>query len=656
MLQGCDRRHVTHRATTRRVFWAAVWLAVVLVAIKAYYLGGPPSLAPGDFGNHLRSLAAISYVDVLFAAAIWAGTRTVLALADRRGFSQRTGSIIALLFIAVAGFAAVYAAASVVFFGIFGGFLTYPLLALVGNLQMLSSSVAAHLTPHVILMLVGLPLAYAVLVEASVRFVTARSSLRHRRHEPRQARGALGLSTGGLPSVLLGTWLILGMHGFSTGWSTRQDRRIAENPHWVLFSSWWQVVSGDGIVRLADGFFPEDLEDFEPIGPQRPVVSRRPPNVIVIVLESVAARWAGLNGGPYDSTPILEAESSRALVADNFYAHIGRSSNSLVAILLSAYPKLGFRDVTEEYPELPGTSLAAVFRDRGYRTAFVTPSDLSWAAWGPFLERRGFAELLDHRQLACPVPISSWGVEDRCMVDGMLEFIDEDPTRPFFVMGWTTQTHHPYEPTPGVPLIEMEHEPVPDQYGLDRYLTVLRETDRHLGRLFEYVRRLRLDQDTLIVVLGDHGQAFGYPHDTYIQGRTAYQEDVHVPLMFWFPRLYRAPTRTSVVGGHIDLAPTIAELSGVPPAPDWQGRSLFDPTRPPRAYFYVAEDHFTLGLREDNWKYLFALREGVEELYDLARDPDEQHNLAEAEPARSARMRQRLAAWTEANRRQYQAK
>ena len=41
-------------------------------------------------------------------------------------------------------------------------------------------------------------------------------------------------------------------------------------------------------------------------------------------------------------------------------------------------------------------------------------------------------------------------------------------------------------------------------------------------------------------------------------------------------------------------------------------------------------------------------------MYDLSKDPDEQHNLAKAEPARTARMRQRLAAWTEANRRQYE--
>jgi arylsulfatase A-like enzyme len=639
--------------STRRVFWAAVWLAIALIAIKAYYLGIPAVLALTDFENYLRSLAAISYVDVAFAAVCWATARAILALAGDSGGRWEKGALAtSILFVAFAAFAAVYAIASVIFFGIFGGFLTYPLLALVGNLRMLSSSVAATVTSRVILTLVAVPVAYAVLVETTVRVV-----------RPRKRRG--------FAVVPLGVWLILGGYGFSAAWTTRQDRRIAENPHWVLISSWWQVVSGDVTVGLTDQFPAADLADFDPIG-QRPaspaspgeiirrvgarfsrkVDAPRPPNVILVVLESVAARWAGLNGGPYDSTPVLEAESAHALVADNFYAHIGRSSNSLVAILLSAYPKLDFRDVTEEYPHLTGTSLASVFRDRGYRTAFVTPSDLAWAEWGPFLKGRGFGELRDLHQLGCPL-ISSWGVEDRCMVDGMIDFITQAPGRPFFVMGWTTQTHHPYEPTPDVPLLTFQREPVPDQYELERFLNVLHETDRHLGRLFDTVRRLKLEEDTLIVVIGDHGQAFGYPHNTYIQGRTMYEEDVHVPLMFWFPRRYRMATRSTTVGGQVDLAPTIAELAGAPPAPDWQGRSLFDTTRSSRAYFYVAEDHFTLGLREANWKYIFALREGIEELYDLGKDPDEQHNLAKAEPARTARMRQRLAAWTEANRRQY---
>jgi arylsulfatase A-like enzyme len=104
----------------------------------------------------------------------------------------------------------------------------------------------------------------------------------------------------------------------------------------------------------------------------------------------------------------------------------------------------------------------------------------------------------------------------------------------------------------------------------------------------------------------------------------------------------------------VDLAPTIADLAGVPAAPDWQGLSLFDTRHVPRAYFYVAEDHFTLGVRESNWKYILNLREGVEELYDLDHDPSEQQNLATAQPERCVRLRQRLAAWTESNRRQYQ--
>ena len=171
---------------------------------------------------------------------------------------------------------------------------------------------------------------------------------------------------------------------------------------------------------------------------------------------------------------------------------------------------------------------------------------------------------------------------------------------------------------------------MPDQYELERYLNVLHETDRHLGRLFDTVRRLKLDQDTLIVVMGDHGQAFGYPHNTYIQGRTMYEEDVHVPLMFWFPRRYQMATRSNDGGRPGRPRPDDRRARRGAAGAGLAGTEPLRTTRSSRAYFYVAEDHFTLGLREGNWKYIFALREGVEELYDLDKDPDEQHNLAKA--------------------------
>ena len=86
-------------------------------------------------------------------------------------------------------------------------------------------------------------------------------------------------------------------------------------------------------------------------------------------------------------------------------------------------PKLDFRELTEQYPDFPGTSLATMFRSRGYRTTFVTPSDMEWASWRGFLEGHGFEDVLDYRDLACPAMLSSWGVEDRCMVDKVVDLI-----------------------------------------------------------------------------------------------------------------------------------------------------------------------------------------------------------------------------------------
>lgn len=632
-----------------RLFWAIVWLAVGLVGVKAYYLG-LPAWSVSAWRDYLRDLMAITYEDVLFAAVIWVMGRVAVALLAGHPRIARVFSITLLSFSA---FCCLYAVAGVVIFWIFGGFLTYPLLTLIGDVRMIRSSVGAYLTVPVVAGLIAVPLLYVALSVSAARWraIAARSFLA-------PAAGALALA-----------WILAGQAVYNAEWLARSDRRLAENAHWVLARSWWRSTMGDGAVQMGDSVRPEDIVEFEPpaAGAGHQIAVRglpaakpgahtsalRPMNVILVVLESVGARWTSF-GGLYDTTPTLLAESSHALVFDSFYAHVGRSSNSLAAMLLSVYPKLGFRDLTSEYPRLPGTSLAQVFHDRGYRTAFVTPSDLQWAGWDGFLADRGFDAIEDHRDLSCSQPISSWGVEDRCVVERIMTSIEREPARPFFVMAWTTQTHHPYEPTPNAPVLNFHREPIDDYYDLGRYLNVLHETDRHLARLFEFVRRSGLADNTLVVVTGDHGQAFGYPHASYMQGRFLYEEDVRVPLMIWSPRLYRSAPRAATIGGHVDLAPTITQLAGVEPAADWKGRSLLDPAHPPRAYFYVAEDSFTLGVREDRWKYSIDLRDGTEELYDLVRDPLEQHNLWREEPERCARLRQRLAAWTEADRKRYE--
>ena len=640
------------------LFWATICLASVLVTLKAGYLAVHGGFRSFGVLNDLRSLAAISHADLVFVTALWICGRTMIAVTGGRVWIART---VVIVWIACAAVVCLYAVASVIAFGALGGFLTYALLDHVGNVHMLTSSVTAYLTAPVVFTLAGVPVAYVLLVVATATHAA-------RGHGRSWTLSAIACTT-------LALWIAVGHRAYASDWATHYDWRIADNAPWVLAVSWWQAANTERPVRLADTFPAGDLTDFEPIGQRKPLIAAparqrsgrparvtapskgagiRAPNVLMLVLESVAERWTSF-GGIYETTPNLVKEAAHGLVVDHFYAHVGRSSNSLAALLLSVYPKLNFRDFTEEYPRVERTSLATVFHDRGYRTAFMTPSDMSWAGWEAFLPARGFDEVRDQHALSCSPPISSWGVEDRCLAEGLVDYIQRDPARPFFVMGWTQQTHHPYEPSPDLPVIDLvgDREPSPDAYDLNRYLNVLRETDSQLARVFDALRSAGIADDTIVVVIGDHGQAFGYPHDTYLQGRTVYEEDVQVPLLIWWPRRYQMPQRAPIVSGHVDLAPTIAELAGVPPAPDWQGRSLFDPQRAPRAYFYVAQDEFKLAIRDSGWKYILDLRAGTDELYDLDHDPREQHNVAAAQPERCTRLRQRLAAWAEANRRQY---
>jgi arylsulfatase A-like enzyme len=116
-------------------------------------------------------------------------------------------------------------------------------------------------------------------------------------------------------------------------------------------------------------------------------------------------------------------------------------------------------------------------------------------------------------------------------------------------------------------------------------------------------------------------------------------------MMIWSPLLFPEGGRVSTVGGHVDLNPTIADVLGVPPSRFWRGRSLFDPQRPGRAYFYAANDDYLLGVREGRWKYIYNATRGRDELYDLASDPEEQANVAKRHPELCQRLRQHLAAW-----------
>src|SRR5205814_8348569 len=82
-------------------------------------------------------------------------------------------------------------------------------------------------------------------------------------------------------------------------------------------------------------------------------------------------------------------------------------------------------------------------------------------------------------------------------------------------------------------------KPTPiDDYDLGLYLNAVREADTQIGRLIDALRERGLADDTLLVITGDHGEAFGWPHDTYGHGPRVYQENVNVPFVLLCPTVF----------------------------------------------------------------------------------------------------------------------
>jgi arylsulfatase A-like enzyme len=160
----------------------------------------------------------------------------------------------------------------------------------------------------------------------------------------------------------------------------------------------------------------------------------------------------------------------------------------------------------------------------------------------------------------------------------------------------------------------------------NRYDNAVAYADRAAGRVLDHVRAIGAWDETAIVFLTDHGEAWG-EHGLYGHGVDHFPEFLDVPLFVRVPGA--EPGRDPRLATTIDVAPTLADLAGVAPHPSWQGRSLLDPAYRPRlqaAFSSHAGERWSL--RIDDWKLTWRPATGEMRLSDLAQDPRELENLA----------------------------
>jgi len=389
------------------------------------------------------------------------------------------------------------------------------------------------------------------------------------------------------------------------------------NPVWALVESAFQPSA----PKVTKDFPREYLKDFRPESKfPTPGFARitltsagRRLNVVMIVMESVGTRRLQLYGAPYENSPQMVELARHGEIFTRVYVGQALSSSSMAALFCSVYPELQWFAVTRLSSKLPIPGLPAILAKHGYRTAFMHPGTLSYDSDGEFLKAHGFETLVGR---ARDENISL----DNSMLDSAVNWISADQHQPFFLTLWTMDTHHPY------PAQNKTDYGVRDPF-LNRYFNAIRTTDDLIARLVKELEQMGLADDTLLVITGDHGEAFG-EHGRKAHGFTVYDEEIHVPLLLVNPAMFPKPVVNDSLVRQIDIAPTLLDMLGMETPAQWQGTSIFGAPRPERAYSFAAIGKFTFGLIENRMKYVYDFEDGRAELYDLVADPLEYSDLS----------------------------
>lgn len=356
-------------------------------------------------------------------------------------------------------------------------------------------------------------------------------------------------------------------------------------------------------------------------------------NVVLIALESTAAQYLKLYGADMDPMPNLTRLADHSIIFERAYTVYPESIKGLLSVLCSQYPALD--RPAETYTNMRTPCIAQALTEAGYRTALFHAGRFGYLGMEAVVENRGFQTLEDAGKIGGKVD-SSFGVDEPAVVDRMLRWIDERSQQKFFITYLPIAGHHPYA-TP-------ERGPFSTDTDFGNYLNALHYGDAAIGKLIQGLRDRGLAQNTLLILYGDHGEAFTQHEGNVGHSMFIYEENVRVPFLIASEKLFTDPLRVKRTASLIDTAPTILDLLGLPLPEQFQGTSLLGAPSD-MALFFTDYSLKFLGLRDACWKYIYEIDSDRSRLHDVCIDPDEKLNVAARERVRVSTYRDRVRNW-----------
>nr|WP_298138871.1 LTA synthase family protein [uncultured Pseudomonas sp.] len=290
-------------------------------------------------------------------------------------------------------------------------------------------------------------------------------------------------------------------------------------------------------------------------------------NVVVILMESFAGHYVGALGGQGEITPEFDKLTQEGLLFTRFLSN-GTHTHQGMFATMACFPNLPGFEYLMQQPEGSHhfSGLPQLLSERGFDDLYVYNGDFAWDNQSGFFSQQGMHNFIGRNDYVDPVfSDPTWGVSDQDMFDrAATELAAKDPSKPFYALLQTLSNHTPYALPENLPVA-----PVTEFGSLNEHLTAMRYSDWALGQFFAKARQSPYFNDTLFVIVGDHG----FASDQQLSDIDLYR--FHVPMLMIAPGLReRFGERRDIAATQIDIVPTIMGRLGLPVEHQCWGRDL----------------------------------------------------------------------------------
>jgi arylsulfatase A-like enzyme len=407
---------------------------------------------------------------------------------------------------------------------------------------------------------------------------------------------------------------------------------------------------------------------------QTPAAARKP-NIIFILADDLGYGDLGCYGQQKIKTPNLDKMAAQGLRFKQVYAGSTVCAPSRCALMTgknTGHCRIrGNLDVPLEAKEI---TIATLLKSLGYATGLVGKWGLGEPGTTGVPNRQGFdyffgflnqnhahnyyPDYLWRNETKVPLPnVVVKGVATKRVVYATdlftkeaLEFIEKNKAEPFFLYLAYTAPHANNQA--GKQGMEV---PSDEPYSKEtwpqaqkNHAAMITRMDRDIGKLFDKLRELGIDENTIVFFASDNGphqEGGGDPYYFSSAGvlrgfkRSLHEGGIRIPMIVRWPGKVSAGSESDLVWAFWDVLPTVAELTGARTPAGLDGLSvaptiLSKGTQKQHDFLYweFHEGGFKQGVRMGDWK---AVREKIGtplELYDLKKDISEKTNIAKDNP------------------------